>query len=490
MSVRGQSGEMVQPNEGPGIDYAPGPGDSSLGMAETLPPELATHEFFQHLLAENQDLKIALEQSNLMLRKRHIEMLALQDAQRNEHQFIASKFTAARDLVQNLTKERNALQVQLQRAQRRLEETVHRPEMRQPVDLSVTDQMHLKTTNKEVDPSDHEIRTESESLLRAGDRSSDVQQDFERKLQETENQKALLMQEITKLQGQINELRQEMTEKATEAQKQLQLLTEEKASVKAQVTSLLGELKESQLSLESSLQERKKLEESLRNAREQQKEWEMQVKQHVVQLDQRRLQAQSLDTALKKERQNACEEMRKLAQLQAAYHQLFQEYDAHIKKTLQMEKHAKELSSQVADLQQQLQEAEEALVAKQEVIDKLKEEAEGTRAQLDNIPVLKAQVDIYREDFLAERAAREKLAAERDKLLEQIEKLQQERAMINRHSDNLLHSQTGSGLAPFHNPLPSGFAPMSELQPHFCPKCLYKAPDMDTLQIHVMDCIQ
>lgn len=28
-------------------------------------------------------------------------------------------------------------------------------------------------------------------------------------------------------------------------------------------------------------------------------------------------------------------------------------------------------------------------------------------------------------------------------------------------------------------------------QPDYrCPKCMYKAPDMDTLQIHVMECIQ
>uniref|UniRef100_A0A8C5PL73 NF-kappa-B essential modulator n=1 Tax=Leptobrachium leishanense TaxID=445787 RepID=A0A8C5PL73_9ANUR len=308
---------------------------------------------------------------NLMLRKRHNEMLALQDAQRSEHQFIASKFTSARDMVQNLTKERNALQVQLQR-----------------------------------------------------------------------------------------------------------LLAEEKASVKAQVTSLLGELKESQLSLEASLQERRKLEERcvFRITREQQREWEAQVKQHIVQMDQRRLQVQSLEAALKTERTDVSEAKKRLAQLQAAYHQLFQEYDTHIKKSLQMEKH--DLAPQVEDLQQQLQEAEEALVAKQEVIDKLKEEAERTRALLDNVPVLKAQVDIYREDFQAERAAREKLAEDRDKLLEQIEKLQQERPLCS----------AGSGLVPFHNQLPSGFATMNE--PRFCPKCQYKAPDMDTLQIHMMDCIQ
>lgn len=47
---------------------------------------------------------------------------------------------------------------------------------------------------------------------------------------------------------------------------------------------------------------------------------------------------------------------------------------------------------QLEDLKQQLQQAEEALAAKQEVIDKLKEEAEQHKAVMETVPVLKAQV--------------------------------------------------------------------------------------------------
>lgn len=47
-------------------------------------------------------------------------------------------------------------------------------------------------------------------------------------------------------------------------------------------------------------------------------------------------------------------------------------------------------------------------------------------------------------------------------------------------------------------PPPAGFgglpaplrAPPEEQPDLCCPKCQYKAPDMDTLQIHVMDCIK
>ncbi|CAH2316176.1 NF-kappa-B essential modulator isoform X1 [Pelobates cultripes] len=537
MNIQGQTGEMVQPTEGPGVDYAPsggGPGNSLLGMPDALPHELANHELFQRLLAENQDLRDALQQSNTMLRKRHTEMLALQDAQRNEHQFIASRFSEARDLVQNLTKERNSLQAQLELAKKQLHQVIakeeHAPgrteverrqlaevsDTRHPANKNEEEKLHLlmesnlklrqekeyltgthstKEIRMRIETGDRDARTEVDSLQGAGERNIRLEQEFQRKLQEAEDQEALLQQQIVNLQGEMSELRLQMAEKTTESQRQLQLLAEEKVSVKAQVTSLLGELKESQLSLETSTQEKRKLEESIRSTRDQQKEWEAQVKQHVIQLDQRRLQVQNLEAALKIERQNACEEMRKLAQLQAAYHQLFQEYDAHIKKSLQLEKCLQECEVQVADLTQQLQEAEEALVAKQELIDKLKQGSEEVQAKLDRIPVLEAQVSIYHEDFQQERAARgklheekEKLQEEKEKLLKQLEDLQRERTrfqdMLNRHVDNQLASQPGH----YPNPGPPAF--VAEPHEFCCPKCQYIAPDMDTLQIHVMDCIQ
>nr|4BWN_A Chain A, NF-KAPPA-B ESSENTIAL MODULATOR [Homo sapiens]4BWN_B Chain B, NF-KAPPA-B ESSENTIAL MODULATOR [Homo sapiens] len=81
---------------------------------------------------------------------------------------------------------------------------------------------------------------------------------------------------------------------------------------------------------------------------------------------------------------------------------------------------------QLEDLKQQLQQAEEALVAKQEVIDKLKEEAEQHNIVMETVPVLKAQADIYKADFQAERQAREKLAEKKELLQEQLEQLQRE----------------------------------------------------------------
>ncbi|KAG8554684.1 hypothetical protein GDO81_003863 [Engystomops pustulosus] len=519
MSALGQTARMVQPNEGSSCGYVPfgagGPGDLSLGKPETIPPEICNHEAFLRLRAENQDLRVALEQSNAMLRKRHGEMLDFQETQRREREFIAVKFQEAKSLVLRLTNERNSLQVQLEEAKKHLwVETVsdlepakegHAEDLQRLMEAKLKlekerNQMMDSTASNGEEPDVRNRPTEVDVLLGAGARNVRAEQDLQEKLWEAERQNTLLQEQVKELKEKVSCLTLHLTEQAEEAQRKLQILAEEKMSVKAQVTSLLGELHESQRSLEVCTQEKKKTEESLRIVQEQQQEWEAQMKQQVLQLDQHRLQVQNLEAALKMERQNAREEMRKLAQLQSAYHKLFQEYDSHIKKSIQQEKLNTSLEVQIEELKQQLQEAEEALVAKQELIDKLKVETDEQKGLKETVVVLKAQAEIFRADFLAEREARSRLHAEKQKLQEQMDELllrnesEGARARISdmqtRHSDTFRSSMTGLYQPPYATPPPPSIHPPVERQEFCCPKCQYKAPDMDTLQIHVMDCIQ
>ncbi|KAM9324216.1 NF-kappa-B essential modulator [Gastrophryne carolinensis] len=522
MSARGQTAEMVQTKDGPE--------DGSLGKTDTTPPEVSP-EAIQRLWTENQDLKLALEQSNIMLRKSHNEMGGLQNSQRREREFIAYKFNEAKNLVQKLTMERDSLQAQLEAVKRQTAEELSREQLtaktdrvasedpctqnlqKRPCEManspasslsscetltpsicetireSARDHMGPLRASQE-EPAVRMAITETETLQGTGDRNLKNEQCLE-KLQEVERQNTELQELVKKLQQEASDLKEQLELQEVENQRQLQQLADEKVSVKAQVTSLLGELNESQMSLEQSLLEKRKVEESLRTMREHQRDWEAQMQQQVIQLDQHRMQVKNLETALKVERQNASEEMRKLAQLQAAYHKLFQEYDVHIKNSMQQEKLVKNMDHQLQDLKQQLQEAEEALVAKQELIDKLKIETEEQKGLKETVGALKAQADIFRADFQAERAARERLHAEKEKLQEQLKEIQRERArmedMRNRHP-----SMQASLYAPPYLNLPQpSFQPVVEPPPEFrCPKCQYKAPDIDTLQIHVMECIQ
>ncbi|XP_070824656.1 NF-kappa-B essential modulator isoform X1 [Chaetodon trifascialis] len=287
-------------------------------------------------------------------------------------------------------------------------------------------------------------------------------------------------------------------------------------ALKAQATSLLGELNERQSCLDKSEHERKILEEKLcskmKALQVAERELEQQRKQHHVAMDKLLLQTQSLEQALKTERHVVTEEKKKLTQLQHAYTCLFRDYDSKLK-------------TEGGDLCSRLEEAERALALKQDLIDKLKEEVEQQKGSLETVPVLTAQAEIYKADFLAEREAREKLNQKKEKLQDQltqalaeIDRLKQEatsRARMEqmklRHLDdfptrapNIPPPQGVFPGATFNTapPAPSfrnqglvtvgdqGAAGAEELPDLCCPKCQYQAPDMDTLQIHVMDCIQ
>uniref|UniRef100_A0A8B9YVI3 NF-kappa-B essential modulator n=1 Tax=Bos mutus grunniens TaxID=30521 RepID=A0A8B9YVI3_BOSMU len=232
-------------------------------------------------------------------------------------------------------------------------------------------------------------------------------------------EKAFLMQKfqeardlVVRLSLEKRELRQQREQALKEVERLKtcqQQMAEDKASVKAQVTSLLGELQESQSRLEAATKERQ-----------------------------------------------ALESRRKLAQLQVAYHQLFQEYDNHMK------------SSMVS--------------------------SERNRA------------DIYKADFQAERQAREKLAEKKEFLQEQLEQLQREYSRLKTSCQESARIEdmrkrhvevSQPPLAPgpahhsFHlNPSSQRRSPPDEPPKFCCPKCQYQAPDIDTLQIHVMECIE
>lgn len=279
-------------------------------------------------------------------------------------------------------------------------------------------------------------------------------------------------------------------------------------ALKAQATSLLAELHERQSCLDKSEHERQVLEEKLggkvKALQVAERELEQQRKQHHVAMDKLLLQNQGLEQALKTERHVVTEERKKLTQLQHAYTCLFRDYDSKLK-------------TEGGDLCSRLEEAERALALKQDLIDKLKEEVEQQKGSLETVPVLTAQAEIYKADFLAEREAREKLNQKKEELQDQltkavteIEKLKQEatRARMEqmklRHLDEfparaaLLPPQPAFNTAPpapsFRNPAHGVVGDLTagpeDLPDLCCPKCQYQAPDMDTLQIHVMDCIQ
>ncbi|XP_070766555.1 NF-kappa-B essential modulator isoform X2 [Enoplosus armatus] len=551
------------------------------GGALRVPPDLAANEVVTRLLGDNQQLREALRRSNLALRQRCEEMEGWQRRTREEREFLSCRFQEARALVERLAQENHSLQGLVgpassssnhccsssqtedqqgrparngpldgpqtldQRERKRVEETDQHTQTMPPRSLPVEGANEflqlLKSHKEKLEEGMRELRRKNEELEKEREEGD----------KERERMRRCIDQLRTKLaQAQASNVTEEVVQHRSEAQhssdwyreleekldylqkssaqrdrteallkqkdKDCSQLAKDCEALKAQATSLLGELNERQSCLDKSEHERKTLEEKLcskvKALQVAERELEQQRKQHHVAMDKLLLQTQSLEQALKTERHVVTEEKKKLTQLQHAYTCLFRDYDSKLK-------------SEGGDLCSRLEEAERALALKQDLIDKLKEEVEQQKGSLETVPVLTAQAEIYKADFLAEREAREKLNQKKEELQDQltqamaeIDRLKQEATSRARMEQmKLRHLEDFPTRAP-HIPPPQGVFPgpafntvppvpsfrnqglvpvgdqgavgAEELPDLCCPKCKYQAPDMDTLQIHVMDCIQ
>ncbi|KPP75078.1 NF-kappa-B essential modulator-like [Scleropages formosus] len=483
-----------------------------------VPPDLADSEAVNRLLGDNHQLREALRRSNVALKERCEEMEEWQQRSRKEREFLSCRFQEARALPIDGANEFLKL---LKSHKEKLEENLQ----------------EFRIKNKELERKREEVEEERDCLrnanaqlqlelsqIQGGGVLKDMLQRSDSQASNSESAHlASLVEELQIAQARYKELveKYDSLQKSTaqrdksearlkQKDKDFGQMTKDSEALKSQVTSLLGELQERQTCLENSEKERERLQERLSTKTEAlqfaERELEQLKKQHSVTVDQLRLQTENLETALKTERHFLTEEKRKLAQLQRAYTQLFQDYDTKLKNESQV----KQRGGEVEDLACRLEEAERALALKQDLIDKLKEEVEQQRTSLETIPVLTAQAEIFKADFLAEREAREKLNQRKEELQEQLNKtlaeldrMKQEgtsrarmEVMQQRHLEDFQSGrppQAGmfaGATVPFS---PSSFRrqSMSEELPDFrCPKCQYQAPEMDTLQIHVMDCIQ
>ncbi|XP_071774802.1 NF-kappa-B essential modulator isoform X2 [Centroberyx gerrardi] len=571
---------MVQPQpDGPmQWDMA---GEES-GGALRVPPELAANEVVTRLLGDNQQLREALRRSNLALRQRCEEMEGWQRRTREEREFLSCRFQEARQLVERLAQENHSLQGLVngpgsssnhscsssqtedqqgrparngpleapqtldQRERKRAEESDQHTQTMPPRSLPAEGANEflqlLKSHKEKMEEGMRELRRKNEELEREREEGEKERERMRRSIDQlraklVQAQACSVTEEVVQHRSEAqhsSDWYRELEEKLDYLQKssaqrdRTEALLKQKdkdcvqlakdcEALKAQATSLLGELKERQSCLDKSEHERKALEDKLCSKMEAlqvaERELEQQRKQHNVAVDKLLLQTQSLEAALKTERHVVTEERKKLTQLQHAYTCLFRDYDSKLK-------------NEGGDLCSRLEEAERALALKQDLIDKLKEEVEQQRASLETIPVLTAQAEIYRADFLAEREAREKLHQRKEELQDQltralaeIDRLKREgtsrarmEEMQQRHLEDYRpprppHIPPQPGAFPgagFNTaPPPSSFrsqglppvgdggvAGAEELPDLCCPKCQYQAPDMDTLQIHVMDCIQ
>ncbi|KAF3859900.1 hypothetical protein F7725_000155 [Dissostichus mawsoni] len=539
-----------------------------------VPPELASNEVVTRLLGDNQQLREALQRSNLALRQRCEEMEGWQQRTRGEREFLSCRFQEARALVERLAQENHSLQslvngsapssthccsssqteelqaLQARQARSRpldgpqgdasvhssLSSALPSPSSSlsevwgekvgmkdgQPVEGSNDFLQLLKSHKEKMEEGMRDLKRKNEELEREREEGEKERERMRRCFDQMRNKLAQpqavnvsdeaaqhrsehstpLTEQLQATQGRYRDLEEKLDylQKSSAQRDRTEALLKQKdkdcaqlakdcEALKAQATSLLGELNERQSCLEKSEHERKILDEKLcskmKALQVAEREQEQQRKQHHVAMDKLLLQTQSLETALKTERHVVTEEKKKLTQLQHAYTCLFRDYDTKLK-------------SEGGDLCSRLEEAERALALKQDLIDKLKEEVEQQKGSLETVPVLTAQ-------------KKEELQDQLTQALTEIDRLKQDATSRTHRADEAETPGRLSNKGATHSPpqafntvppAPSfrhqGLAPLcdqgaagaEELPDLCCPKCQYQAPDMDTLQIHVMDCIQ
>ncbi|KFZ47371.1 Optineurin, partial [Antrostomus carolinensis] len=214
------------------------------------------------------------------------------------------------------------------------------------------------------------------------------------------------------------------------------------------------------------------------------------------------LQVESMQAEVKLEQAKTHEERAKYSSLQDTYNKLLPEL-SEARKTIE-EMKVKELDRVdkvvVEQLNAKVELAEQALAAKQLQIDEMKQIIAKQEEDLETMAVLRAQMEVYCSDFHAERAAREKIHEEKEQLAVQLAYLLKEQQNLEdlgrnslaemqsrhgarvpdrEHSPRLVQRGTGS----------QDWPEQRNISMYSCPKCEEILPDLDTLQIHVMDCI-
>ncbi|NXO36039.1 OPTN protein, partial [Locustella ochotensis] len=214
------------------------------------------------------------------------------------------------------------------------------------------------------------------------------------------------------------------------------------------------------------------------------------------------LQVESMQAEVKLEQAKTHEEKARYNNLQDAYSKLLPELTEAMKKIDEMK--LKELDrvdkAVVEQLTAKVELAEQALAAKQLQIDEMKQLIAKQEEDLETMSVLRAQMEVYCSDFHAERAAREKIHEEKEQLAVQLAYLlkeQQNFEDLGRTSLAEMQSRHGARMPDReHSPHlvqrgtnSQDWPEQRNISIYSCPKCEEILPDLDTLQIHVMDCI-
>ncbi|KAK3517319.1 hypothetical protein QTP70_003395 [Hemibagrus guttatus] len=470
------------------------------------------------LIKENQELKEALKQTNLTMKERFEGLSAWKEKQREERGFLEKRLEEAKQRLVSLDSENELLKKRVQGMEKqhagaeegdagglqaKLEAlTIQMTRLQAEKNDLVALNSELQLKMSQVSPEDSfiEIRIAKGEMDVTRDlppqkdlSASNMIADLELKEPKSESGTQMSLPYVNPTQEVESKRSQEEADKSAS----------EVENLKTQLMNLFKELQQAQSKLDEAenmkknLQDRcKDLEQDLCTLKTQLGERE----QLQAENDGLKVQLESMQAANKLEQKKVQEERNALAQLKDAYTKLFEDYDE-----LQQENKKRQGSisqEEHSELQTRMTAAEKALADKQKKIDDMKQELFEKDKELETISVFKAQAEVYSSDFYAERAAREKIHEEKERLAAQLEffkkqniQLQDEVESMGRQSMTEMqrrHVPRGTNPGDSSAHLQGGRVDWQQqvnIPEHACPKCGEVLPDLDSLQIHIMDCI-
>ncbi|TSK13354.1 Optineurin [Bagarius yarrelli] len=472
------------------------------------------------LIKENRELKEALKQTNLSMKERFEGLSAWKEKQKEERGFLEKRLEEAKQRVQTLDSENELLRKRVQEMEKKhadadegesgsqakleaLTVQIARLQAEKNDLVAINSELQLKMSQASPEDSFIEIRIAKGEMDLSRDLPSQKDLTASSTIAELEP-KELKCESGTQMSLPCVSAAEETQSKIS--QEEAAKSASEVENLKAQLMNLFKELQQAQSKLDEAenmkknLQDRcKELEQDLCTLKIQLGERE----QLQAESDSLKLQLESMQAAKKLEQLKLQEERNALAQLKDAYTKLFEDYDE-----LQQDNKKRQgsvLREEHSELQSRMNAAEKALADKQQQIDVMKQELYEKDKELETVSVFKAQAEVYSSDFYAERAAREKIHEEKERLAAQLEfikkqniQLQDEMESMGRQSMSEMqrrHVPRGTNpdeSSPHHHHLQGGRVDWQQhvnIPEHACPKCGEVLPDLDSLQIHIMDCI-
>ncbi|XP_033621538.1 optineurin isoform X8 [Fukomys damarensis] len=526
------------PEKGDSRRETTGNGPPSLAhpALDTFTPEELLQQM-KELLAENHQLKEAMRLNNQAMKGRFEELSAWTEKQKEERQLFEMQSREAKERLMALSHENEKLKDELEKLRRESRRSLEDPRVEAE---QAVEQLRVKVARLQNEKADllgivSELQLKLNSSGSCEDSFVEIRmaEEAEGAMKEIKNSCPTLP--ITDSSDAISEFEKKANDRS-EIETQTEGNTEEKEDKDAeaigsevetlnlQVTSLFKELQEAHTKLSEAELMKKRLQEKCQAL--ERKNFatpsELSEKQELVYNNKKlELQVESMRSEIKMEQAKTEEEKSKLAILQLTHNKLLQEHNNALKTTEELTRKESEKVDKAVlrELNEKLELAERALASKQLQMDEMKQTIAKQEEDLDTMAVLRAQMEVYCSDFHAERAAREKIHEEKEQLALQLAILLKE---------NNAFEDDGSFSVAAEHQLQCGFDPSrqslmemqsrhgartgdpeqqdylvqrgadnrnwQEQQPqsipiHSCPKCGEVLPDIDTLQIHVMDCI-